>query len=168
MTSVSSVSSTSNVDSIFYLDAKKYTKLSLEALKDKKYLESWLFVVPAKVNYLADSILNVGMTFVALGKILFGSLYSLYTWTRETTLLDTGKDDLYRYTNNALSSAIGIVLTEKGKSLRNNNNVSDLLIFATWVSFASLLIIGASNAPGFKTFFNPNCFLMKPAPGWKL
>lgn len=150
------------MDTTFVIKAHKWTQKSLDSLNEKKYFQAWLNALPAKLFYLADTITNVCMIPFSLIKTLFGSLESLYTWGHETKFLSNALENLYDYTNNAISSLIGVFSINLGKSLKNVNNLKKILSISFITSLISLSIFSIIKAEGVYLSYNPSTGQLEP------
>jgi len=151
-----------------FQDAERYTILSCQTQKKKNYLESWKISTLAKLYYLADMVFHVVMMLITPIKIFFGSIQALYSWGDETTLLQKNLQVLHFHANTAIADAIGIFFTNKGISLRDNNNVRDFILASLLVSSVLLAVFAMKKADNFKIIYDPNSNSFKPAINWKL
>ncbi len=154
------------MDTTFIINAHKWTQKSVDSINEKKYFQAWLDALCAKPYYLADLITNVCMIPFSLIKILFGSVESLYTWGHETKILSKAIENLYDYTNNSISSLIGVFSINLGKSLKNENNVKKVLSLSFIISMISLTIFSISKADGVYLSYNSSEGRWEPCFYW--
>ena len=128
----------------FYTNAKEWVNESQRDVKSKNYFSSWMKTLPARLNFLADAIVNISFAPFNLLKAGFGSIKTTYTWGEDTEDLTDGLKGFHGNVNHIISDGAGLVVTKAGCNLRNTENVVTSFRYYCndlYSSFASLFII---------------------------
>ncbi len=72
----------------FYVSAKKWTAESTIDKKSKNYFKSWAKTIRARVNFLADAIVNLVLIPFNFFLVFFGLPKAIYTWGLEVSKVD--------------------------------------------------------------------------------
>ncbi|MBN2479285.1 MAG: hypothetical protein JXA94_03570 [Parachlamydiales bacterium] len=125
------------MDTFFYVNAKNLTESSVKDCENKNYFESWNKTILARVNFLADSIINTLIIPFTTLKILFHSLTAIYTWGYEITNLTNAIKELKNNINHSFGSFVGLFSTKLALDIRKSEIIETLsAVAATAIGIA--------------------------------
>ncbi len=154
------------MDTFFYTNAAAAANEAIKAAENKQYLSSWAKTVPARINYLADTVANAAIAPFSLLKACFGALKAIYTWGHEVKDINDALKEFHGNINHSLSSFAGIFFTQAGINLRKTPNIEALLCTAGSVAMVIFSLYVFSQADGAGLRYNSLTSSFEPSFFW--
>lgn len=95
----------------FYNSANAYMETSLQLQQEEKIIDSWKFTIPARLAYLAQTVVSCVALVFSVFSYSYGVLHALYTWDRKSVEYQTRKENLMATSNVFFFSLFGALVS---------------------------------------------------------